>query len=57
MEVPEVVILLENMAGTGNVIGGKFEELRLIMGTCEIFCHLHPVGHLADSHLTVYRPR
>ncbi|PUU73582.1 xylose isomerase-like protein [Tuber borchii] len=48
------VTVLENMAGAGNVIGGKFEDLRDIIamvedkdrvGVCLDTCHLFAAGH------------
>lgn len=51
--VPNVVILLENMAGQGNVVGSTFEELKAIIdgvddkgriGVCLDTCHLFGAG-------------
>ncbi|CUS12202.1 unnamed protein product [Tuber aestivum] len=48
------ITVLENMAGAGNVIGGKFEDLRDIIakvkdkdrvGVCLDTCHLFAAGH------------
>ena len=53
-ETKEVVPLLENMAGQGNVIGGRFEELRDIIadvedksrvGVCIDTCHAFAAGY------------
>lgn len=53
-EVPNVVVLLENMAGQGNVCGKTFEELRQIidqvedqsrMGVTLDTCHLFGAGY------------
>lgn len=52
--VPEVVVVLETMAGQGNVIGSKFEELRDIIekvddksrvGVCIDTCHIFSAGY------------
>lgn len=52
--VPDVVIVLETMAGQGNVIGSKFEELRDIIskvenksriGVCIDTCHIFSAGY------------
>lgn len=53
-ETEKVVTLLENMAGAGNVIGGRFEELRDIIagvedksrvGVCIDTCHGFAAGY------------
>lgn len=53
-ETKEVIPLLENMAGQGNVIGGRFEELRDIIadvedksrvGVCIDTCHAFAAGY------------
>ena len=53
-ETEGVVPLLENMAGAGNVIGGRFEELRDIIegvedkarvGVCIDTCHAFAAGY------------
>ncbi|KAI9892116.1 MAG: hypothetical protein M1814_001822 [Vezdaea aestivalis] len=53
-----VVTVLENMAGTNNVIGGTFEDLRDIIkqvdnksrvGVCLDTCHAHAAGYALDS--------
>ncbi|GAO51339.1 hypothetical protein G7K_5441-t1 [Saitoella complicata NRRL Y-17804] len=53
-EVPTVITVLENMCGTGNVIGATFGELREVIdqvdlkdrvGVCLDTCHLFASGH------------
>ncbi|CAZ83178.1 unnamed protein product [Tuber melanosporum] len=53
-ETKYCITVLENMAGAGNVIGGKFEDLRDIIakvkdkdrvGVCLDTCHLFAAGH------------
>lgn len=53
-QVPGVVILLENMAGQGNVVGSSFEELAAIIdgvddksriGVCLDTCHMFGAGY------------
>lgn len=53
-ETDKVVTVLENMAGAGNVIGGKFEDLRDIIrdvndktrvGVCIDTCHAFAAGY------------
>ncbi|KAI0316342.1 xylose isomerase-like protein, partial [Amylostereum chailletii] len=53
-ETSSVVVVVENMAGAGNVIGGKFEELAGIIdkvddktrvGICLDTCHLFAAGY------------
>lgn len=53
-ETKDVVTLLENMAGAGNVIGGPWEDLRDIIalvddksrvGVCLDTCHAFAAGH------------
>lgn len=53
-ETKDVIPLLENMAGQGNVIGGRFEELRDIIadvedksrvGVCIDTCHAFAAGY------------
>lgn len=52
--VPDVIVVLETMAGQGNVIGSKFEELRDIIskikdkdriGVCIDTCHIFSAGY------------
>ena len=52
--VPNVIVVLETMAGQGNVIGSKFEELRDIIlkvedksriGVCIDTCHIFSAGY------------
>ncbi|KAL0265788.1 UNVERIFIED_CONTAM: hypothetical protein PYX00_011503 [Menopon gallinae] len=52
--VPDVTILIENMAGQGNVLGSSFEELSTIVsgvgdqgriGVCLDTCHLFGAGY------------
>lgn len=52
--VPEVIVVLETMAGQGNVVGSKFEELRDIItkvvdksriGVCIDTCHIFSAGY------------
>lgn len=52
--VPNVCVVLETMAGQGNTIGNKFEELRDIIelineksriGVCIDTCHIHAAGY------------
>ena len=48
-----VTVLLETMAGKGSEVGGKFEELKMIMdgvasdhiGVCLDTCHVHDAGY------------
>ena len=48
-----VTVLLETMAGKGSEVGGKFEELKMIMdgvgndsiGVCLDSCHIHDAGY------------
>ncbi|KAJ3138759.1 DNA-(apurinic or apyrimidinic site) lyase [Physocladia obscura] len=51
---PDVILVVENMAGQGNVLGGKFSELRQIIdlikdksrvGICLDTCHLFAAGY------------
>ncbi|TBU07347.1 endonuclease 4 [Hamiltosporidium magnivora] len=53
-DIPNVIILLENMAGQGTVVGSKFEELKEIfsniedksrIGVCLDTCHLFGAGY------------
>ncbi|KAI0064504.1 AP endonuclease [Artomyces pyxidatus] len=53
-ETERIVIVIENMAGAGNVIGGKFEELAAIIfgveiksrvGVCLDTCHMFAAGY------------
>lgn len=53
-ETTSVKIVVENMAGHGNIIGGPFEELAAIIdqvedksriGVCLDTCHLYAAGH------------
>ncbi|KAJ3067680.1 DNA-(apurinic or apyrimidinic site) lyase [Podochytrium sp. JEL0797] len=53
-KTPTVIIVIENMAGQGNVIGGKFEHLRDIIelvddktriGVCLDTCHMFAAGY------------
>lgn len=57
--VPNVTILLENMAGQGTVVGSTFEELRAIIdgvdsqeriGVCLDTCHLFGAGFDIRTH-------
>jgi AP endonuclease 1 len=52
--VPDVIVVLETMAGQGNVVGSKFEELRDIItkvedktriGVCIDTCHIFSAGY------------
>ena len=52
--VPDVIVVLETMAGQGNIIGSKFEELRDIIskvedksriGVCIDTCHIFSAGY------------
>ena len=52
--VPNVIVVLETMAGQGNVVGSKFEELRDIItkvedksriGVCIDTCHIFSAGY------------
>ncbi|KAJ3248442.1 hypothetical protein HDU78_000604 [Chytriomyces hyalinus] len=52
--VPTVILVIENMAGQGNVIGGKFQHLRSILdlvekpervGVCLDTCHMFAAGY------------
>ncbi|KAJ3079238.1 hypothetical protein HDU99_000097, partial [Rhizoclosmatium hyalinum] len=52
--VPNVILVVENMAGQGNVIGGKFQQLRDIIdliddksrvGICLDTCHAFAAGY------------
>ena len=52
--VPDVIIVMETMAGQGNVVGSKFEELRDIIsmiedksriGVCIDTCHIFAAGY------------
>lgn len=52
--VPDVIVVLETMAGQGNVLGSKFEELRDIItriedksriGVCIDTCHIFSAGY------------
>lgn len=52
--VPDIIVVLETMAGQGNVIGSKFEELRDIIGkisdksrigVCIDTCHIFSAGY------------
>ena len=52
--VPEVTILVENMAGQGSVVGSRFEEIRTLIehvsdktriGVCLDTCHLFGAGY------------
>ncbi|GJJ11124.1 hypothetical protein Clacol_005355 [Clathrus columnatus] len=53
-ETSQIVIVIENMAGSGNVLGSKFEEIAQIIelvddksriGTCLDTCHTFAAGH------------
>ncbi|OLL25537.1 DNA-(apurinic or apyrimidinic site) lyase 1 [Neolecta irregularis DAH-3] len=53
-ETSSVVLVVENMAGQGNILGGKFEELRDIIanvddksrvGVCLDTCHMFAFGY------------
>lgn len=53
-KIPNVIILIENMAGQGNVVGSRFEEINQIIngiknkdriGVCLDTCHLYGAGY------------